>query len=292
MPIQDTKQELHKRAERYDALLFRNVNLSPEQQYALSKSNGTVNNHEGIERFETAVLKHPSHTTFHKNPISSADEAAGITRFFRWYMDAAFYDLSPPRVTTLYGIQVPKQICRYDDGRGNTLLVPLGTTAFVSGKTMFDILPRELQSVAVRARTPHPFEWMKPAAAHSTGLTIESEGKEVPLNELPPWTEDNIKVLPVTWKNSVTGALHFQVNVCAAQELLIDPLPEGASREGVLYSDGAHIKDLKEVRDLLYKMQHPAIAPSPDQVRAFHQCNLAASDDPVGHTPEDVRLYA
>ena len=59
----------------------------------------------------------------------------------------------------------------------------------------------------------------------------------------------------------MTGALHFQVNACAAQELLIDTLP-GASREGALYSDGAHIKDLKEVRDLLYKMQRPAIAPS------------------------------
>lgn len=36
----------------------------------------------------------------------------------------------------------------------------------------------------------------------------------------------------------------------------------GASRDGALYPDGAHIKDLKEVRDLLYKMQRPAIAPS------------------------------
>jgi hypothetical protein len=60
----------------------------------------------------------------------------------------------------------------------------------------------------------------------------------------------------------VTGALHFQVHPCGAQELLVDPLPEGASREGALYPDGAHIKDLKEVRDLLYKMQRPAIAPS------------------------------
>jgi xanthine dioxygenase len=60
----------------------------------------------------------------------------------------------------------------------------------------------------------------------------------------------------------VTGALHFQVHPCAAQQLLIDPLPDGASREGALYPDGAHITDLKEVRDLLYKMQRPAIAPS------------------------------
>ena len=60
----------------------------------------------------------------------------------------------------------------------------------------------------------------------------------------------------------MTGALHFQVHSCAAKELLIDPLPEGASREGALYPDGAHITDLKQVRDLLYKMQRPAIAPS------------------------------
>ncbi len=34
-------------------------------------------------------------------------------------------------------------------------------------------------------------------AAHSTGLTVESEGREVALNELPRWTEDKIKVFPV-----------------------------------------------------------------------------------------------
>jgi len=349
---------------KYDALLFRNVNLLPEQQYALTKAfdpasesyghgnnktqttvksilhpdlktiprvpqvqligNGTVYNYEGLE---SATLRHPSHTTFHKTAVSPADEAAGVTRFYRWHIDAALYELSPPKVTTLYAIQVPQgppQTCRYDDGTGDELPVPLGTTAFVSGKTMFDMLPRELQSVAVRARiryAPHPYVWMAPAAAHSTGLAIESEGKELPLSELPPWSEDKVKVFPVTWKNPVTGALHFQVHPCAVQELLIDPLPEGAPRDGALYPDGTRLTDLKEVRDLLYKMQRPAIAPNlvyphdwkekdlvlfhnrgvlhtvvgafkTDQVRAFHQCNLAASDDPVGPTLEDVRRYA
>ena len=72
----------------------------------------------------------------------------------------------------------------------------------------------------------------------------------------------------------MTGALHFQVNACAAQELLIDPLPEGKSREGALYPDGAHIKDVKEMRDLLYKMQRPAIAPS---VRALFVISFYSS---------------
>ena len=59
----------------------------------------------------------------------------------------------------------------------------------------------------------------------------------------------------------MTGELHFQVHPCGAAELLVDPLPEGAKREGALYPDGAHITDLGTVRGLLYKMQRPAIAP-------------------------------
>lgn len=30
----------------------------------------------------------------------------------------------------------------------------------------------------------------------------------------------------------------------------------------------------------------------PDQVRAFHQCNLAASDDPSGPSTEDIKKWA
>ncbi|KAL1741280.1 hypothetical protein HDZ31DRAFT_45769 [Schizophyllum fasciatum] len=349
---------------KHDALLFRSADLSPEKQYALTKAfdpacesyghgnnktgsekksilhpdlktiprvpqvqligNGTVYNHEGLAE---AMLKHPSHTTFHKTRVSLEDEAKGHTRFYRWHIDAALYDLSPPKVTTLYGLEVPDgapQVCRYDDGTGDELPVPLGTTAFVSGRTMFDILPRELQSVAVRARVkyaPHPYVWMAPAHALSTGLGLESEGLELPLDELPPWEESKRKTLPVTWKNPVTGELHFQVHPCGAAEVIIDPLPEGATREGALHPDGAHLTDLKEVRDLLYKMQRPAIAPplvyphdwkpkdlvifhnrgvlhtvvgafTKEQVRAFHQCNLAASEDPKGPTAEDVKKYA
>ncbi|KAG6815182.1 hypothetical protein H0H93_010646, partial [Arthromyces matolae] len=191
----EVKEALYK----HDVLLFRNVTLTPEQQYALTKAfdpssesyghgnsktegtrksilhpdlktiprvpqvqligNGTVYDHEGLSE---AKLKHPSHTTFHKTRVSPEDELKGMTRFYRWHIDAALYDLSPPKVTTLYGLVVPqgpKQICRYDDGTGDELNVPLGTTAFVSGKTMFDILPAELKSLAVRSRVkyaPHP----------------------------------------------------------------------------------------------------------------------------------------
>ena len=85
-------------------------------------------------------------------------------------------------MTTLYGITVPKgdlQTVWYDDRTGDELAMPLGTTAFVSGKTMFEILPPALKSLAARSSVryaPHPYVWIVPARALPTGLGIESEG--------------------------------------------------------------------------------------------------------------------
>lgn len=60
----------------------------------------------------------------------------------------------------------------------------------------------------------------------------------------------------------MTRDLHFEVHPCAMAELFIDPLPEGTKSDGALYPDGAHLTDLKEIRDLFYTMQRPAITPS------------------------------
>jgi len=38
---------------------------------------------------------------------------------------------------------------------------------------------------------------MAPAAAIATGLGIESDGLELPLDELPPWEEARRKTFPV-----------------------------------------------------------------------------------------------
>ena len=158
--------------------------------------NGPAPPHEGLPNVQ---LKHPSHETFHKTHVTDPN----TTRFYRWHIDAALYKLSPPKVTTLYGIKVPKgpkQKLVYDDGTGDELEVPLGTTAFVSGRTMFDILPPDLKSLAVRAKVryaPHPYVWMSPSHAMSTGLGIESEDLELPLEELPAWTEEEVKTYPI-----------------------------------------------------------------------------------------------
>ncbi|KAJ4482571.1 Clavaminate synthase-like protein [Lentinula aciculospora] len=364
----DELKEIKDALYRHEILLFRNVSLTPEQQYALTKffdptsnnfghgnnkidstkssvlhpdlktiprvpqvqliGNGPVYNHEGIPE---AKLKHPMHMSCHKTVIKEDEVAnAGLspTRFYRWHIDAALYDLSPSRVTTLHAIRVPqglKQVVRYDDETGDELLVPLGTTAFVSGQRIFGLLTDELKSVAVRAKVkyaPHPYIWMARSHVRSTGLGLESEGLEKSLEELPPWSDDKVKIYPMLWKNPVTNKLSLQVHPGGASEIIIDPLPNGADRAKTqLYPGGAHIKDLQEVRELLYRMQRPGIAPKlvyphdwhendliifhnrgvlhsvvgtflPDQVRVFHQCNLAASNEPVGPNVEDVEKWA
>lgn len=163
---------------------------------------------------------------------------------------------------------------------------------------------------------------MGPAKSNSTGLGLESDGAECKRSELPPWSEDKIKIYPVLWKNPVTDELHFQVHPSGAQSLIIDPLPLGVSMTpSTHFPSGAHLTDLKEVRDLLYSMQRPAIAPQyvychawkpndlalfhnrgtlhsitgafgKDEQRAFWQCNIAASEGPAPPTEEDVRKWA
>jgi hypothetical protein len=117
---------------------------------------------------------------------------------------------------------------------------------------------------------------MSKAHALPTGLGIENEGLELPLEELPEWEESKIKTYPIVshpisldaavmtgqcWKNPVTGSLHFQVHPCGAKELHIDPLPAGSSSEGALYPEGGVVTDLKVVRETLYAMQRPGISP-------------------------------
>ncbi|KAK1232111.1 hypothetical protein PQX77_004769 [Marasmius sp. AFHP31] len=355
-PAQATEEqfaELQKALYQFDALLFRNIDLTPEEQFAFVKAfdprasvfghgtkkmqeikgsilsgylntlprvpqvqaigHGSIAEHEGMHELR---LVHGHHSSIHQSRIPQEDEEKGYTRFFRWHMDAALYELSPPRVTGLYAIKIPdgpKQTVRYDDGSGDELSVPLGTTAFESGQNTFDILPPELKSVAVRAKAkcaPRPYEWMSTARFKSTGMGLETEGLEKGLDQLSAWEEEDIKIFPL-------GSL----SLCffLVQEVIIDPVSD-EGKKGTLYPHGAHLKDLQEVRDLLWKMQRPGITPSlvyphdwkekdlllwnnrgvmhsvvghfeQGQVRLLHQCNLAASDDPVGPSNEDRALW-
>ena len=138
---------------------------------------------------------------------------------------------------------------------------------------------------------------MSPAKSRPTGLGLVSQDKELSESELPPIDPSAVQILPLCWKNPVTGKLALQVHPSAVRRLHL--------------ADGTVIDDLEKVRDIVYRLQRPGIAPrrvyahdwkegdlvifhnrgvlhsvvgafAEDEVRLFRQCNIAGSTMPVG----------
>ncbi|KAF5878318.1 putative alpha-ketoglutarate dependent xanthine dioxygenase protein [Botrytis fragariae] len=287
------------------SVLHPDLKTIPHQTQVQVIGNGFYEEYEGLKNI---TLKHPHHKVFHKTAVPEEDDLA-FTRFYRWHIDAALYALNPPKVTSLMAVKVPagrRQTLRYDDGTGEEMDVPLGTTAFVSGQNMYNLLSEEDKEFVRGAKVeyaPHPYIWMSPARSRSTGLGMVSDGNELPLSELPPVDEKDIKILPMCWKNPVTGNLALQIHPSAIKAI---HLPNGEV-----------MTDLKEVRDLVYRLQRPAISPkfvyphdwvegdlvlfnnqgvlhsvvgafSPEEKRLFRQCNMASSEGVMG---PDGKLY-
>ncbi|KAK2027547.1 TfdA family taurine catabolism dioxygenase TauD [Colletotrichum zoysiae] len=281
------------------SILHPDLKTIPHQPQVQVIGNGFVEEYEGLQNIQ---LRHPHHRTFHATTIPAEDDL-DFTRFYRWHIDAALYGLAPPVATTLLAVRVPggrKQTLRYDDGTGEEMSVPLGTTAFVSGYAMYDQLSPEDQDFVRTTKVeyaPHPYVWMSSAKSRSDGLGLVSEGKEVPLTDLPPIEEEKIQVLPMCWRNPVTGRLALQVHPSAVRRLHL--------------ADGTVVGDLAEVRETVHRLQRPGISPkyvyphdweegdfvifhnrgvihsvvgafAENEVRLFRQCNIAASRLPDG----------
>lgn len=265
----------------------------------------------GNENGAQIDLTHPSHTTFHHTPLTEQQiQEEHRTRFYRWHIDSALYDLAPPVVTTLLGIKVPPatktQLIDYDDGSGDKLKLTQGATCFVSGQQAFEGLSEEDQSFALNTiveYAPHPYIVISPAGATKDGLTMVSEGKEIPFDKLPEWEESKIKKLPMVWTNPVTNKHHLQLHGCCLHKLHTT-LPNGETKTF----------ELKEAREKAHELMRPAIRPAKvlphtwnqgdlvifynrgvwhsvtgefkgvnngkDERRLMHQCNIASGFDP------------
>lgn len=281
------------------SVLHPDLKTIPRQPQVQVIGNGFVPSYEGLEN---VCLRHPHHRTFHETVIPDEDDIS-FTRFYRWHIDAALYGLAPPVATTLLAVKVPggrTQTVRYDDGTGDELVVPLGTTAFVDGEATYNLLSDEDKAFARGTRVEyaaHPYIWMSTAKSRPTGLGMVSQGLELSDEDLPPVDESAIQILPMCWRNPVTGNLALQIHPSAVRRLHL--------------ADGTVVDDLKEVRDTVYRLQRPGIAPpkvyahdwqegdlvifhnrgvlhsvvgafAKDEVRLFRQCNIAGSELPVG----------
>lgn len=281
------------------SILHPDLKTVPHQPEVQIIGNGFVPAYEGLKDIK---LKHPHHKTFHKHPIPEADDLTH-TRFYRWHIDAALYDLNPPKVTSLLAVSVPagrQQTLRYDDETGDEMTVPLGTTAFVSGYKMYDILSDADKDFVRTSRieyAPHPYIWMSGAKSRSDGLGLYSDHAELPESELPPIDPSKVQILSMVWQNPVTGRLALQMHPSAVKKIHLQ--------------EGRVIDDLEKVREIVHRLQRPGIAPdlvyahdweegdlvlfnnqgvlhsvvgafTEQEVRLFRQCNIAASEPPLG----------
>jgi len=85
------------------SVLHPDLKTIPYQPQVQVIGNGPVAEFEGLKNI---TLKHPHHQVFHKDVVPE-EQDRDITRFYRWHIDAALYDLEPPKVTSLMAVSVP-----------------------------------------------------------------------------------------------------------------------------------------------------------------------------------------
>lgn len=191
------------------------------------------------------------HSDFHQPPhIPAAERAAGASRFYQWHFDGALYRIPPPRVGCLLAVRTPRGpdvTVRWDDGSGTEMQVAPGATAMVAGSRALALLDADTRAVALHSRVeyaPHAFVWMSTARSSRLGHVIETEGREKPLDQLPPWQPADICVYPMVWTNPVTGEKSLQVHGQGARRLFLRSSPDG---------EETVVDDLAEVRAFMHK---------------------------------------
>jgi xanthine dioxygenase len=172
----------------------------------------------------------------------------------------------------------------------------------IAGSRALELVPDDLKDTVENSSilyAPRAFKWMSTAHSTRLGHTLETEGLEVPLDQLD-WEESKLKRYPMVWTNPVTGERSLQIHGQAAWKLYLKSSPDGEEKV---------VEDLKEVRAFMDRLMRHVIRPEnilvrhhkegevtlwynralwhcitefPDAYgpRIMHQCNVAASDDP------------
>ncbi|KAK5108473.1 hypothetical protein LTR62_008291 [Meristemomyces frigidus] len=196
-------------------------------------------------------VKGIDHVDFHLPPHIPAEERAnGASRFYQWHFDGSLYNIPPPRVGCLLAVRTPKGpdvTVHWDDDSGSEMQIAPGATAVVAGSRALELLDPEMREIVLHSRieyAPHAFKWMSTAHSTRLGHLIETEGKEVRLDELPPWEQSKVCRYPMVWTNPVTGEKSLQVHGQGAFKLYLKSSPEGEERI---------VDDLKEVRAFMHR---------------------------------------
>ncbi|KAK1911785.1 hypothetical protein P3342_013090 [Pyrenophora teres f. teres] len=152
------------------------------------------------------------HGEFHLPPyIPAVEREAGASRFYQWHFDGSLYDISPPRLGYLLAVRTPKgpdATVRWEDEAGTQMKMAPGSMAMIAGSRALELLDEETKNIVMNSRieyAPHTFVWMSKTHRTRLGHSIETEGLERPLDELPKRAKSKVCIYPMVWTNPKTG---------------------------------------------------------------------------------------
>lgn len=214
-------------------------------------------NHYGLP--DDVVIERADHRKMSSQPLSDEELAAGHTRLMQLHFDGALYAVPPPYCGSLLAVRTPKGddlTLRFDNsnGRGEKKIAP-GSTAYFDASQAYGLLSPEQKALVDNSTVtyaPHAFTWIAPTKFSPDGASIVSEGKEVPLDDLPPWEEEKLKAYPMVWHNDLTGEKALMVHGQCAMRLHLKRSPEDEAEE---------VTDLAAVRAILTPLMSPVLRP-------------------------------
>jgi alpha-ketoglutarate-dependent taurine dioxygenase len=117
--------------------------------------------------------------------------------------------------------------------------------------------------------------WISKYKQDSLGLTIpQGQGKEIPMDEMPPFEESKVKNYPMVWHNLVTGKPAFMVHAIMAQKLFLKTSPE---------SEVKVMDEVDEVRDFCFRIMRRMIEPENTLVAPYEEGDVAVWNNRVSH---------
>lgn len=230
-PVDDESFTVVREAyEKYSVLLFRNQELTPQQQIDFSRRFGKLEIHV-LDQWCHA--EHPEILIV--SNVKEKDRHIGVPHAGRYWHTDLSYMVAPSRGSLLYAIEIPEQ-----NGRA------LGDTRFTSTVAAYEALPGETKERIADLRATFSL------AHHRTKLIADGADEN-------PLTQEQLAKVPVAvhkivQEHPVTGRKCLFVNEGHAVEILDLPKDEGrelldmlcrhATKSEFVYRHRWHIGDL------------------------------------------------
>lgn len=186
------------------------------------------------------------------------------------HFDSALYEVEPPQCGSLFCVQPPvgeDVTLRFDTAFGSqgTKKIAPGSTVYFDMSQLYSLLSPERQRLVDNSRVvyaPRAFTWMSTTRFTEDGASIYSEGREMSLEDVPPFEEKHIREYPMVWRNPLDGSKSLMVHGQGAWKLILKDGPDAEERI---------VDDLAEVRKFCYEMQVLSLKPEYAYAHAYEK---------------------